>query len=462
VLVCVMLAVSSFSAVAGISRCRPFLHFPNGSVAPQELEFTGEYGRVSNSFIYHKTWDGCEREDMGVYHAFTEYQAFEACMLNGFATEHFKSSPGEELRQESLDMCKVQQIMNAFKEILGDKYMQQIIESVSCIDAFIHDTTTASAVILPRSPGAYQQRDSEGESMTNDVVHDQQNNEAVSPLVEAFGDAPDDVEGDGEKGLETLEGVDDALEAEVTAEAGGLAGGAAEGSGEGAEENQYDSKELKAGGYNSVEAEAESSEKEAVGIELNEFDVTEMNSAEKDEAEGMEDELTELDITETEETQGLTEDNETEGASEAGEDNVVEDLAKDDAETDADKEGEETPAEEDLETPAEEDLETPAEEDLDTPAEEDLETPAEEDLETASDGDLETPAEDDLDTPASGDLETDSNPDAAATEGESGAADGKVGGYEGEEAEAASTEGPLDDMTRRRRRRRRQRRLRRV
>jgi len=451
VLVCVMLAVSSFSAVAGISRCRPFLHFPNGSVAPQELEFTGEYGRVSNSFIYHKTWDGCEREDMGVYHAFTEYQAFEACMLNGFATEHFKSSPGEELRQESLDMCKVQQIMNAFKEILGDKYMQQIIESVSCIDAFIHDTTTASAVILPRSPGAYQQRDSEGESMTNDVVHDQQNNEAVSPLVEAFGDAPDDVEGDGEKGLETLEGVDDALEAEVTAEAGGLAGGAAEGSGEGAEENQYDSKELKAGGYNSVEAEAESSEKEAVGIELNEFDVTEMNSAEKDEAEGMEDELTELDNTETE---VLTEENETEGTSEAGEDNVVEELAKDDAETDADKEGEETPREEDLETPAEEDLETPAEEDLETAADGDLETTAEEDLET--------PAEEDLDTPASGDLETAANPDAAATEGESGAADGKVGGYEGEEAEAASTEGPLDDMTRRRRRRRRQRRLRRV
>lgn len=45
-----------------------------------------------------------------------------------------------------------------------------------------------------------------------------------------------------------------------------------------------------------------------MGIELNEFDVTEMNSTEKDEAEGMEDELTELDITETEETQGLTED----------------------------------------------------------------------------------------------------------------------------------------------------------
>ena len=160
---------------------------------------------------------------------------------------------------------------------------------------------------------------------------------AVSPLVEAFGDAPDDVEGDGGKSLESLEGVDDAMEAEVTAEAGGLSGGAAEGSGEGAEENKYDSKKWKAGGYKSVEAAAESSEKEAVGIELNEFDVTEMNSAEKDEAEGMEDELTELDITETEETQGLTEDNETEGASEAGEDNVVEDLAEDDAETDADK-----------------------------------------------------------------------------------------------------------------------------
>lgn len=53
------------------------------------------------------------------------------------------------------------------------------------------------------------------------------------------------------------------MEAEVTAEAGGLAGGrAAEGPGEEAEENQYDSKVEGAGGYNSVEAEAESEKKQ--------------------------------------------------------------------------------------------------------------------------------------------------------------------------------------------------------
>lgn len=47
-----------------------------------------------NSFIYQDVWDGCEKGRYGVYHAFTEYQAFEACMLNGFATEHQVQSRG--------------------------------------------------------------------------------------------------------------------------------------------------------------------------------------------------------------------------------------------------------------------------------------------------------------------------------------------------------------------------------
>ena len=147
---------------------------------------------------------------------------------------------------------------------------------------------------------------------------------AVSPLEEASGNAPD--AGDAEEGPEAMEGDDEAMVAEETADADGLAGEVAEGSGE-------------AGGYSSVEAEAEGIDKEGVGIELNAFDATEMNSSEKDVTEDMEDDLTEVNKTETDETEGLTEENGTEGASDAGEDNETEDLAEDDTEANADNAG---------------------------------------------------------------------------------------------------------------------------
>jgi len=147
---CVTLALFA-SNVAGLSRCRPYLNFPNGSIAPQELEFTGDYGRVSTQFIFPKTWEGCEKQETNIYHVFTEYQAFDACMVNAFATEHFKTKEVEG-RIESLDMCRVQKILASFKEMLGDNYMQQIIESVSCLNGFLHD----EVIVPPQTPGSFQ------------------------------------------------------------------------------------------------------------------------------------------------------------------------------------------------------------------------------------------------------------------------------------------------------------------